>query len=60
MEKYTVSELASLLNVSTTTVRNYIKTGKLVATKIRQGLKHYYIVSDAQLKAFKQNYLNEV
>lgn len=58
MSKHSVSELAKLLNVSTVTVRNYIKTGKLKASKIKQGLKHYYVIDSEDLEDFKNKYLN--
>lgn len=48
MKVYTVEEIASILKVSTFTVRNYIKDGKLIAIKTGGAIR----VSEDNLKAF--------
>lgn len=48
MKVYTVEEIADILKVSTFTVRNYIKDGKLIAIKTGGAVR----VSEENLKAF--------
>jgi len=48
MKVYTVEEIAEILKVSTFTVRNYIKSGKLKAINTGGAVR----VSEENLKAF--------
>lgn len=48
MKVYTVEEIAEILKVSTFTVRNYIKDGRLIAIKTGGAVR----VSEENLKSF--------
>jgi len=49
MEKfYTIGELEEILKLSDTTIRRYIRAGKLESTKIGR----YHRISESSIKAF--------
>jgi excisionase family DNA binding protein len=50
---YTVTELSEMLNVTTVTIRNYIKQGKLKGEKIMDR----WLVSDEEAREFLTNCL---
>ena len=49
----TVKEASKVLNVKETTIRTYIKSGKLKATAKKQGLRTIYDISETDLKQFQ-------
>ena len=57
MKNYTVDEVAKLLNVTGASVHNYIKSGKLKASKEKKGLSFKYIISENDFKEFKDKYM---
>jgi len=56
MEKYSISEVAIILKVSTNTVRSYIKKGQLKATKIKRGLRFQYEISQENIDEFNEKH----
>lgn len=49
----TVKEVAKVLNVKETTIRTYIKSGRLKATATKRGLRTIYEISQTDLQAFQ-------
>lgn len=48
IKTYNLKEAESILHVKSAAIRNYIKSGKLKASKIGRG----WIINEADLKAF--------
>ena len=51
-EKLSVSQASERLAVTIQTVRNWIKTGKLKAEKVKKGLVYEYRINETDLKIF--------
>ncbi len=55
----TIKEAAKELNVSGTTVRNWITKGLLKATKVRYGMRKTYSITKTDLNEFVKQHLND-
>jgi len=51
-EKLSVSQASERLAVTIQTVRNWIKTGKLKAEKVKKGLVYEYRINETDLRYF--------
>lgn len=56
VEGYSTKEAAEILNVATSTVFTYIKSGKLPASKIEKRGKEVYIIDKDDLETFQLTY----
>jgi len=57
MKLLNVKEAAKILDVSTVSVRAYITSGKLKASKKRKGLSFEYQIKETDLKIFQDEFM---